>query len=87
MNILRSLIKYLTKDKKAQSNIVIIPIIPPEEFFEEEPGEGEELLCQSCLEDIAVKSCPNCGVPLCLDCYVIHVIPAIRKKKKQEWVN
>ena len=89
MNILKSLIKYLTREKKqAQPNIVIIPIMPHEEVELEGFDEEEEMICEDCFEELAVKSCPNCGTPLCLDCYVIHVIPFLKKKKdKKEWVN
>lgn len=74
MNILKSLINCLKKKETIKVlPIVIVPIPQDDIEYEEDIHHGEELLCQSCLEEDAVRCCPNCGCPLCFECYIEHV--------------
>lgn len=73
MNILKSLINYWKKKKEA-TNISLSIYIVPEPFEDDEELEIDDmLLCQACLEENAIACCPNCGCPLCFDCYIEHV--------------
>lgn len=78
MNNLKSLLNYL----RTMSSIAIVP---SEDYDDDEDlyDAHENLLCQACFDEIAVSSCPNCGCPLCFECYVKHV----GKNKKKPLPN
>lgn len=48
----------------------MITTTTPEEI---DKFQRQIVICQICLDEIAIDTCPSCGCPLCFECYGTHV--------------